>query len=243
MGVPVIGCNCEVCKSDDPKDNRLRTSILIQTQNKNIVVDSGPDFRYQVLRSGINHLSGLIFTHEHKDHTAGMDDVRAFNFIQRQAVKVYASKQVASTLKSDFHYAFAEIKYPGVPEISIEEISHENTFSVEGVPVIPIQVYHHKLPVLGFRVGDFTYITDANAISEPELEKIKGSRVLVLNALRMQTHISHFNLEEALRLIAYLKPERAYLIHISHQMGKHDEVSKRLPKNVFIAYDTLKIDI
>lgn len=241
MGVPVIGCNCEVCKSTDFRDNRLRTSILIQTQGKNIVIDSGPDFRYQILRSGISHLSGLIFTHEHKDHTAGMDDVRAFNFIQRQAVKVYASQQVANTLRSDFHYAFADVKYPGVPEISIEEINHESNFVVDGIQVIPIQVFHHKLPVLGFRIGDFTYITDANAIADSEIEKIRGSKVLVLNALRVQTHISHFSLEEALRLIAHIKPDRAYLTHISHQMGKHNDVSKLLPQNVSIAYDTLSI--
>jgi phosphoribosyl 1,2-cyclic phosphate phosphodiesterase len=207
----------------------------------NIIVDSGPDFRFQVLRSGIAHLSALLFTHEHKDHTAGMDDVRAFNFIQRKAVEIYASKRVEEALRHDYHYAFAETKYPGVPEIKFHRIQANTPFEIEGIRITPIQVYHHKLPVLGFRVGDFTYITDANLIPDEEWEKISGSKVLVLNALRKQYHISHFTLEEALEVIERLKPEHAYLTHISHQMGRHADVSKTLPANVSIALDNQTI--
>lgn len=243
MGVPVIGCKCEVCQSQDDRDKRLRSSVLIQTQGLNFIVDSGPDFRYQVLRSGIDHLTALLFTHEHKDHTAGMDDVRAFNFIQRQAVHVYAGLAVEKTLRNDFHYAFAEQKYPGVPEIKIHSIDANKPFEIAGVKVTPIQVYHHKLPVLGFRIGDFTYITDANYISDKEKQKVKGSKVLVLNALRKQTHISHFSLSEAVDLVDELAPERAFFTHISHQMGTHEGVSHDLPAHIQIAYDQLSIEL
>ncbi|MEX2596338.1 MAG: MBL fold metallo-hydrolase [Salibacteraceae bacterium] len=237
MGVPVIGCDCNTCKSEDPKDNRLRTSALIQKGDKNIVIDSGPDFRYQMLRSGIRSLEALIFTHEHKDHTAGMDDVRAFNFIQRRAVDVYASSDVEKVLRSDFHYAFADTKYPGVPEINIHQISAQKEFYIGDLKITPIQVYHHKMPVLGFRIEDFTYITDANYIPPEELKKIEGSKVLVLNALRQTKHISHFSLNQAVELVSKLAPDRAYLTHISHQMGKHKEVSNLLPKSIEISYD------
>jgi phosphoribosyl 1,2-cyclic phosphate phosphodiesterase len=243
MGVPVIGCACEVCKSTDVKDTRLRCSVLIQVDGQNLIVDSGPDFRYQVLRSGIDQLSALLFTHEHKDHTAGMDDVRAFNFIQRQAVHVYASEAVEKALRNDFHYAFAETKYPGVPDIHLHTISHEKPFKVGAVDIIPILVYHHKLPVLGFRIGDFAYITDANFIPDEEKLKLKGVKVLVLNALRKKSHISHFTLTEALSVISELCPERAFLTHISHQMGRHEDVSESLPPHVSIAHDQLEIQI
>ena len=243
MGVPVIGCPCEVCQSKDPKDNRLRSSVLIQKGDTNIIIDSGPDFRYQTLRAGVKSLSALVFTHEHKDHTAGMDDVRAFNFIQRKPVEVYASTSVEKALRNEFHYAFSDVKYPGVPEIRINNISSNANFEIEGLLFEPIQVYHHKLPVLGFRIGDFTYITDANSIAEEEIEKVRGTKVLVLNALRRQTHISHFTLDEALRLIDEIKPDKAYLTHISHQMVKHEDVSKELPAHVSIAHDQLEIDL
>ena len=243
MGVPVIGCPCEVCQSKDPKDNRLRSSVLIQKGDTNSIIDSGPDFRYQTLRAGVKSLSALVFTHEHKDHTAGMDDVRAFNFIQRKPVEVYASTSVEKALRNEFHYAFSDVKYPGVPEIRINNISSNANFEIEGLLFEPIQVYHHKLPVLGFRIGDFTYITDANSIAEEEIEKVRGTKVLVLNALRRQTHISHFTLDEALRLIDEIKPDKAYLTHISHQMGKHEDVSKELPAHVSIAHDQLEIDL
>jgi len=243
MGVPVIGCPCETCQSTDPRDKRLRSSILVQYGDTNVVVDSGPDFRYQVLREGLDHLSALVFTHEHKDHTAGMDDVRAFNFIQRQAVKVYASENVEKALRNDFHYAFADVKYPGVPEIKIENIEAQKAFEIGGKTWIPIEVYHHKLPVLGFRIDDFVYITDANLIPENEWGKLEGAKVLVLNALRKQTHISHFTLDEALEVIERVSPERAYLTHISHQMGRHAEVSQLLPEHVAIAVDRQVVEL
>jgi phosphoribosyl 1,2-cyclic phosphate phosphodiesterase len=243
MGVPVIGCKCDVCQSTDPKDNRLRTSILVEFDSAKVVIDSGPDFRYQMLRAKVDELTALVFTHEHKDHVAGMDDVRAYNFIQRQPVTIYAHERVEQALRKEFHYAFAEIKYPGVPEIKFEQISKDHSFNIQGQEFIPIEVMHHKLPVLGFRINDFTYITDANYISDKEKEKIKGSKIFVLNALRKETHISHFTLQQALELVEELEVERAYFTHISHQLGTHQAVSAELPSNVFIAYDGLKIGI
>ncbi len=243
QGIPVIACSCHVCQSTDLRDKRLRSSIHIQTENASIVIDTGPDFRQQMLRENIKYLDAVVFTHEHKDHTAGLDDVRAFNFVQKKAMKVYATKQVQEALKREFAYAFANIKYPGVPEIALEEINAKTPFTINGVTLIPILVYHYKLPVLGFRIGDFTYITDANFIPEEEKEKIKGSKIIVINALRRQTHISHFTLEEAIALMDELKPEKAYFTHISHQLGKHEDVSKELPAYIKLAYDGLKLDI
>lgn len=242
MGVPVIGCKCHTCTSTDPKDNRLRTSILVQYNGCNVVVDSGPDFRYQMLREKVDALEALVFTHEHKDHVAGTDDVRAFNFIQNKAVTIYAHPRVEAALRTEFHYAFADVKYPGVPEIRFINIDRSN-FEIGGKTWQPIQVMHHKLPVLGFRIDDFVYITDANAISPFEKEKIRGAKVLVLNALRKETHISHFTLEEAIALAQELEVEHCYLTHVSHQMGRHEEVSKELPANVSFAYDGLKISL
>jgi phosphoribosyl 1,2-cyclic phosphate phosphodiesterase len=243
QGIPVIACPCDVCHSDNPLDKRLRSSIHIQTENASIVIDTGPDFRQQMLRENIKHLDAVVFTHEHKDHTAGLDDVRAFNFVQKKAMKVYATKQVQEALKREFAYAFADTKYPGVPEIALEEINADTPFTINGVTLIPILVYHYKLPVLGFRIGDFTYITDANFIPEEEKEKIKGSKIIVINALRRQTHISHFTLEEAIALMDELKPEKAYFTHISHQLGKHEDVSRELPAYIQLAYDGLKLEI
>ncbi len=243
QGIPVIACPCDVCQSEDSRDKRLRSSIHIQTDTVSIVIDTGPDFRQQMLRENIKQLDAVVFTHEHKDHTAGLDDVRAFNFVQKKAMKVYATKQVQEALKREFAYAFADTKYPGVPEITLEEIDSDNPFIINGLTLIPILVYHYKLPVLGFRVGDFTYITDANFIPEEEKEKIKGSKVIVINALRRQTHISHYTLEEAIALMEKLKPEKAYFTHISHQLGKHEDVSKELPPYIHLAYDGLKIEI
>ena len=241
QGIPVIACPCDVCQSEDSRDKRLRSSIHIQTDTASIVIDTGPDFRQQMLRENIKQLDAVVFTHEHKDHTAGLDDVRAFNFVQKKAMKVYATKQVQEALKREFAYAFADTKYPGVPEITLEEIDSDNPFIINGLTLIPILVYHYKLPVLGFRVGDFTYITDANFIPEEEKEKIKGSKVIVINALRRQTHISHYTLEEAIALMEELKPEKAYFTHMSHQLGKHEDVSKELPPYIYLAYDGLKI--
>jgi phosphoribosyl 1,2-cyclic phosphate phosphodiesterase len=242
QGVPLIACECSVCSSANEKDKRLRSSILVQLQGLDIVVDSGPDFRQQILRSGIKKLDALLFTHAHKDHIAGMDDIRGFNFKMKTAVDVYCTEQVEKQMHQEFHYIFSEIKYPGIPELSIHRIDKNSHIDVKGMHIQPIEVMHYKLPVLGFRFHDFVYITDANFISETEKLKMKGCDTLVLNALRREQHVSHFSLQEALDLIAELKPKRTYLTHISHQLGLHDEVSNELPPNVFLAYDTLQIE-
>jgi len=243
QGIPVFGCDCDVCTSIDFRDKRLRTSVHLNVNGKSFVFDSGPDFRQQILRERITTLDALVFTHEHKDHTAGLDDVRGFNYKDGgKSMRVYGRKSVLDTLKREFSYAFAEFKYPGVPQIDLFEI--ENTpFEIDGIKFVPIEVMHYKLPVFGYRVGDFTYITDANFISDTELEKIKGSKVLVLNALRESEHISHFTLQQALDIIAKVNPEKAFLIHLSHQMGLHKDVEKKLPGNVRIAYDGLKVEL
>lgn len=242
QGVPIIACQCDVCQSSNPKDKRLRTSVLVQTNGKNIVIDSGPDFRYQMLRCGITKLDGLLLTHSHKDHIAGLDDIRAFNYIQKTAIDVYLEKATLEAVKREFYYIFEENKYPGVPEINTNIIENKE-FNFENTPITPIRVMHYKMPVLGFRIGDFSYITDANFIAEKEKEKIYGSKVLVLNALRKSNHISHFSLEEALQLAAELKIPKTYLIHVSHQLGLHDEVSAALPSGIMLAYDTLKVTL
>lgn len=242
QGIPVIACDCSVCSSSNHYDKRLRTSILVEAQGKVIVVDTGPDFRQQMLRAQVKRLDGVLFTHEHKDHIAGLDDVRAFNFKQERDMNIYATLQVQEALKREFHYAFAAVKYPGVPSLELHTIENK-PFEIEDIPVIPIEVLHYKMPVLGFRFGDFTYITDANFISEKEKEKMKGSKVLVLNALQINDHISHFTLSQALDLISELKPEQAYLTHLSHRLGMHDEISAQLPDNVELAYDGLAIEL
>ncbi len=242
QGVPVIACQCEVCCSLDFRDKRLRTSVHVEVDNKSFVIDTGPDFRQQVLRERIDQLDAVIFTHEHKDHTAGLDDVRAFNFRQKKDMPVYARKNVLNQLKREFSYAFEEIRYPGVPQIEPHELSGE-PFRVENVNFTPVEVMHYKLPVFGYRIGDFTYITDANYIDDVGKQKIAGSRVLVLNALQKGPHISHYNLEEALALALELKTEKTYLTHISHKMGTHKKVQAELPDGVFLAYDGLKITL
>lgn len=241
QGIPVIACNCEVCLSSDSKDKRLRVSVLIEHLGKTIVIDTGPDFRQQMLREKVQQLDAVVFTHEHKDHIAGLDDVRAFNFKQQADMDVYATPQVQESLKREFHYAFDEYKYPGVPELKLHTITNDE-FNVKGISFLPINVIHYKLPVKAFRVLNFTYITDANFIDDNELEKIKGSEIVVLNALRKEKHISHFNLQEAIALLEKIKPKKAYLTHISHLMGKHHEVSKELPDFIEIAYDGLIIN-
>ena len=242
QGVPVIGCDCEVCTSANPKDNRLRSSILIETQGKVICVDSGPDFRQQMLREKVQQLDAIVYTHEHKDHTAGMDDVRAFNFKQKRPMDLFVDDNVEACLKREFAYAFDENPYPGVPRLNLIKIKNE-PFVVEGIDFQPVQLMHYKLPVFGFRIGDFAYCTDVNYIADEEKEKLKGLDVLVLTALRKEEHISHFNLEQALALIKELKPKQAYLTHISHYLGLHNEVSKELPDNVELSYDGLKIEV
>jgi phosphoribosyl 1,2-cyclic phosphate phosphodiesterase len=242
QGVPIIGCKCEVCQSVNPFDKRLRSSVMIEVEDKIIVIDSGPDFRQQMLRAGVEHLDALLFTHEHKDHIAGLDDIRGFNFIQKKAIDVYASTQVQEAIKREFPYIFASIKYPGIPEINLITID-KSPFKIQGLTIHPVEVMHMKLPVLGFRIGDFSYITDANYMDASEKEKIKGSKILVLNALRREKHVSHYNLEEALELIKELQPETAYLTHISHQLGLHSIVEMELPNNVHLGYDGLELCI
>lgn len=242
QGVPVIGCDCAVCISNDPKDDRLRTSIMVSTPEQNIVFDTGPDFRQQMLREKVQRLDAVVFTHEHKDHVAGLDDIRAFNFKQRKDMEVFATLQVQEALKREYSYIFAEHKYPGVPQVNLNTIDL-TPFMVNGLELIPIQVMHYKLPVLGFRIKDFTYITDANFIAEEEKEKIKGSKVLVIDALRKEKHISHYNLDEAIELVRELEVEQAYLIHISHLFGKYKDEMAELPKGIEMAYDGLKITI
>jgi phosphoribosyl 1,2-cyclic phosphate phosphodiesterase len=236
QGVPIIGCKCEVCTSTDPHDNRLRSSILIESDTTTIVVDTGPDFRQQMLREGVDQMDAVVFTHEHKDHIAGLDDIRAFNFILRKRIPVYASERVQGAIKREFAYIFDEFKYPGIPEIDLYTIP-EAPFVIGDIELIPINVMHMKLPVLGFRVKDFCYITDANFISEKEFEKLKGVKILVLNALRREAHPSHYTLDEAIEVIKKIDPEKAYLTHISHQLGKHADVSKELPEGIELGHD------
>lgn len=241
QGVPVIACTCEVCTSLDFRDKRLRTSVLIEHNDNTFVVDSGPDFRQQMLRERVTKLDAILFTHEHKDHTAGLDDVRAFNYHQGE-LPVFGRKSVLEQLKKEFAYAFADYKYPGIPLITLNEIDNA-PFEIKNTLITPIDTLHYKLPVFGFRIEDFTYITDAKTISDQELEKIKGSKVIVLNALQKTEHISHYTLSEAIDLLTELKPERAYLTHISHRMGRHGLVEKELPSFIKLAYDGLSITL
>jgi phosphoribosyl 1,2-cyclic phosphate phosphodiesterase len=242
QGVPVIGCDCETCRSNNPKDNRLRTSILVEGEGTVFVIDTGPDFRQQMLVANVRKLDAVLYTHEHRDHIAGLDDIRAFNFLQKGPVNVYAERRVVRALKYEFPYIFTENKYPGVPEISLHLID-ENEFFINEIKILPIRVMHYKLPVLAFRFGDFAYITDANYISEEEKEKLIGVKYLVINALRKEKHVSHFSLSQALEVIEELSPRRAYITHISHQMGMHQDMQNELPPGVFAAYDGLKIDM
>lgn len=240
QGVPVIACDCEVCTSHDPHDKRLRTSIMIEDEGRVIVIDSGPDFRYQMLRANVKHLDAVVFTHEHKDHVAGLDDIRAFNYKQQTAIDVYAVERVQEALKREFQYIFAEFKYPGIPQINLRTIT-DAPFNIGGITLTPIEVMHYKLPVLGFRVGDFTYITDAKSIAQSEIEKIKGTKILVINALQKQTHISHFTFDEAIALAQSIGAEKTYFTHISHRLGRHHIISDELPEGIELAYDQLQL--
>ena len=242
QGVPVIGCECEVCRSVDFRDKRLRVSIHLQLGATSLIVDSGPDFRQQVLRERIRKLDALLFTHEHKDHTSGMDDIRAYNFMQHTDMPIYGEERVLKQIQQEFAYIFSGHNYPGIPRVALFPITEE-PFSIDGIPITPIRVMHYKLPVLGFRIQNFTYITDANFISDKEKEKIAGSEVIVLNALRKEPHISHFSLSEAVALFQELKPQKAYLTHISHLMGLHREVEAELPDFIRLAYDGLRIEL
>jgi phosphoribosyl 1,2-cyclic phosphate phosphodiesterase len=239
-GVPMIGCTCYVCSSQSEKDKRLRSSIMVQSDATTLVVDTTPDFRTQMLRENIRKLDGVIFTHPHKDHIAGLDDIKAFNFFQKKPMDIYANALTQEALRREFSYVFSDKKYPGIPDITMHTISNE-TFMVGDIPVTPILVYHLQMPVIGFRFGNFIYITDANRIDETEKEKIKGSDTIVLNALRKKEHVSHFSLQEAVDLVDEMKIPNAYFTHISHQLGTHEEINNELPPNRQLAWDGLKL--
>ncbi len=239
-GVPQIGCTCAVCRSVDFRDKRLRSSIHIDIDGRSVVVDTGPDFRQQVLRMDLQQLDAVLYTHEHKDHTAGLDEVRAFNFRSGRDMPIYGRPSVLTQLTQEFAYIFAEKKYPGIPRVQVNPIQNQ-PFDVQGVRIIPIEVMHHKLPVYGYRIGDFTYLTDLNYISETELEKVMGTKVLVLDALQREPHLSHFTLEQAVALAKRIGAEQTYFTHISHKLGLHREVEAELPANIRLGYDTLKI--
>jgi phosphoribosyl 1,2-cyclic phosphate phosphodiesterase len=242
QGIPLIGCNCAVCTSADPMDKRLRSSILVESASTRVVIDSGPDFRQQLLREKVRKLDAVIFTHEHKDHIAGLDEVRAFNFISGRHMPVYATQRVQVALKREFAYIFSDEKYPGIPEIDLYAFADER-FTVGDLNFQPLNVLHYKLPVKGFRINDFAYITDANFIPEHEKEKLRNLKVLVLNALRRESHISHFTLNEAVELVKELRPQKAYFTHISHQLGLHREVNSELPTGIELASDGLQLII
>ncbi|MCX6250768.1 MAG: MBL fold metallo-hydrolase [Bacteroidetes bacterium] len=243
QGIPVIGCGCDVCRSDDQRDHRLRTSILIETEGRRMVIDCGPDFRQQMLRENIHAIDAILITHGHKDHIGGLDDVRAFNYVLQRPMELYAAREVQMTIHQEFSYAFdLKNRYPGVPEINIH-LFENLPFEVNGIHVIPIKATHYQGHyVFGFRINNFSYLTDAVEITETEKEKMRGSEVIVLNALRKKKHYSHFNLEQSVRILEELRPSRGYLTHISHQMGRYIEVMKELPGFIQLAYDGLQVE-
>jgi len=238
--VPLIACTCEVCLSSNEKDKRLRSSVLIEHAGSAFVIDTGPDFRQQMLRANVQNLDAVIFTHEHNDHISGLDDVRAYNYIHQRAMDVYATAKVQEAIHRMFPYIFSDEKYPGVPRLELNTIANE-PFTINQTTFIPINVMHYKMPVKAFRIGNITYITDANFISEEEKEKIKGSEIIIVNALRKEEHISHFTFNQAIALMEELKPKKAYFTHISHQLGLHEEINKQLPDWIEPAYDGLVI--
>jgi phosphoribosyl 1,2-cyclic phosphate phosphodiesterase len=238
QGVPVIACECNTCLSPDQHDKRLRTSLLLETDETTLLIDAGPDFRQQMLREKVKKLDSIILTHEHKDHISGLDDVRAFNYVSQDAIDIYSEDRVQKAIKKEYSYVFSEFKYPGVPKMRLNTIS-EQSFDIKGINLIPIRVFHYRLPVYGFRVGNFAYITDANYIPEESKEKLFGVKYLVINALRKEKHISHFSLREAVDFIREISPKKAFITHISHQMGCHAEVSKELPPGIVLSYDGL----
>jgi phosphoribosyl 1,2-cyclic phosphate phosphodiesterase len=238
QGVPVIACGCRACISEDLHDNRLRSSLLLETKETTLIFDAGPDFRQQILREHITKLDAIILTHEHKDHISGMDDVRAFNYVSQDAIDIYSEERVQYVIRKEYSYVFSEFKYPGVPKMRLNPIP-EYGFSINGIQIIPIRAFHYRLPVYGFRVGNFAYITDANFIPEESKKKLFGVKYLVINALRKEKHISHFSLQEATDFIREISPEKAFITHISHQMGLYSEVAKELPPGIVLAYDGL----
>lgn len=242
QGVPVVACDCDVCVSTDEKNKRLRSALFVEVNGTKLVIDAGPDFRQQMLNIGLRKLDAILLTHEHTDHIFGLDDIRAFNWVQKHPTDIYAEKRVQNAIKRVFDYVFEKNKYPGIPQMNLHLVENK-PFDLNGTEIVPIRGFHHKLPVFGFRIGNMAYLTDVNRVDPEEREKLKGLEVLVLNALRFEKHISHFNIEEALELIDELKPKNAYLTHISHLMGKHEDVQKQLPEHVFLAYDGLQLTI
>ena len=240
QGIPLIGCTCPVCLSADERDQRLRTSLLVQSPQTTLLVDAGPDLRQQLLRAQVADVDAILITHQHQDHTAGLDEVRAINFLQKHSIPIYATPPVQARLREQYSYIFQAAHYPGIPQIELRDLPQE-PFKIGDIPVRPLFLKHAQLPVTGFRFKDFTYITDANFIPPNECEKIKGSQCLVLNALRKEPHHSHFTLSEALTMADELAVPKAWFTHLSHQMGLHKEVSASLPANRFLAYDGLKL--
>jgi phosphoribosyl 1,2-cyclic phosphate phosphodiesterase len=240
--VPVIGCTCEVCQSLDFRNKRLRTSIHIEIGNQSFVIDTGPDFRQQMLREHVKRIDAIIFTHAHRDHTAGLDDVRAYNFIQNMDMPIFGTRPVLDQLRLEYAYAFAEKYYPGIPRLTLNEIN-EDPFVINSMSIQPLPVFHMKLPVLGFRFENFSYITDANRIPEETFSKLRGTETLVINALQREAHISHFNLQEALEMVKLIRPRKTFITHISHKLGLHAEVSEELPEDVALAYDGLQLQL
>lgn len=242
QGVPVIACGCWVCTSPDERDKRLRASVMIDHGDTRIIIDAGPDFRQQMLRENVKHIDGILLTHEHKDHIGGLDDVRAFNYTERAPVNIYATEQVQRSIRKDFDYAFGDNVYPGAPQFNLVTIDGQTPFRVKDTDVIPIKGMHSKLPVLGFRIGGIAYLTDFNKIEPEEIEKIKGVEVLVINALRREHHLSHFTLAEALHIRYLVQPKFTYFTHVSHQMGRYQQIEQELPENTHFAYDGLVVE-
>lgn len=251
QGIPIIGCSCKVCKSENPKDKRLRSSALIEYLGFKILIDAGPDFRQQLLRADIKDLDAILLTHEHKDHTGGLDDVRALNYINGKALPIYCEERVLRSLEREYSYAFEENRYPGVPEFDIRLIDKEKFIirrengnsHLQGIEILPIRVYHYKLPIFGYRIGDIAYITDANKIDDESFELLKGVKILVVNTVRHAKHISHFSLAEAIEVAKRVGAERTFLTHLSHQIGTHEELSSELPQGVYVAYDGLSVEV
>ena len=241
QGVPMIGCGCEVCKSTDPRDKRLRASVLVEHEGQKILVDAGPDFRYQMLRAGICSLDAILLTHNHKDHTGGLDDIRAFNYHEKKATQIYCEKYVEDSLRQEYSYAFAEVKYPGAPEWNVHIID-EKPFSINGVEIIPIRGKHFKLPVLGYRFGNIAYCTDMNHISEEEYSKLQGLDHFIINCVRRGRHISHYSLEQAIEVAGKVGAEHSWLTHLSHQLPCYEELIKELPVGILPAFDGLAIE-
>jgi len=242
LGVPIIGCDCPVCQSQNPRDNRLRSSALVEWQNKVFLIDAGPDFRQQMLKTSVRKIDAILLTHEHKDHVSGLDDIRALNFLHRKAIDIYAEKRVQDAIRKDFAYVFSVIQYPGIPQMNLHHIE-PGSFDIDGIQITTIRSLHYKLPILGFRFGDFTYITDSNYIPPEEMKKIKGTKILIINALRWEAHLSHNSIPEAIEIINQIKPSKAYLTHLSHQAGKYDDLMKKLPSGIEPAYDGLVINL